>query len=139
MPARMEKRFTDILNAMEDGIYIIGQDLVLEFMNNTMIKDFGEGIGDKCYHVINRLDAVCPWCRAEEVFQGETLQWEHHMPKLDKTCILLEHPLKNTDGSFSKISICRDITQRKRREAKKKPIGFDSGSLHEVDPQSQSA
>jgi len=116
MPARMEKRFTDILNAMEDGIYIIGQDLVLEFMNNTMIKDFGEGIGDKCYHVINRLDAVCPWCRAEEVFSGKTVRWEHQATHLGKVFDLTELPLRHEDGSLSKLTICRDITRRKLRE-----------------------
>jgi PAS domain S-box-containing protein len=116
MPEKMGKRLTAILDAMEDGIYIINQDFVLEFMNKNMIRDFGEGVGKKCYHVINQLEDVCPWCMAEKVFSGETVRWEHHASRLGKTFDLTELPLRHEDGSVSKLTICRDITSRKIRE-----------------------
>ncbi len=116
MPEKMGKRLTTILQAMEDGIYIINEDFVLEFMNKSMIRDFGEGLGRKCYQVINHLDQVCPWCRAKEVFSGETVRWEHHAAWAGKTCDLTELPLRHEDGSVSKLTICRDITRRKLRE-----------------------
>jgi len=107
-----------ILDAIEDGIYIIDADYTLEFMNKAMVRDFREGVGKKCHQVINNRDEICPWCRAKEVFNGETVHWEHHVPAIDKIYDLLEQPLENADGTISKLSICRDITQRKKHEEK---------------------
>ena len=118
MVEKVSQRLISVLDAIKDGIYIIDVDYNLEFMNKVMVGDFGEGVGEKCYRIIGDLDDICPWCRAQEVFAGETVQWEHHLPNVDKTYDLLEHPLENTDGTISKLSICRDITQRKKREAK---------------------
>ena len=112
------QKLISILNAIEEGIYIIDTDYTLEFMNKAIVRDFGEGIGKKCYQVINNRNEICPWCRAKEVFNGETLYWEHHVPSIDKIYDLLEQPLENADGTISKLSICRDITQRKKREEK---------------------
>jgi PAS domain-containing protein len=57
------QKLISILDSIEDGIYIIDTDYTLEFMNKAMIKDFGEGIGKKCYETINNCDEICPWCR----------------------------------------------------------------------------
>ena len=118
MTSKENQRLISILDAIQEGIYIIDTDYTIEFMNQAMVRDFGEGIGKKCYQVINNRDAICPWCRAKEVFNCETIHWEHHVPTIDKTYDLLEQPLENPDGTISKLSICRDITQRKKREEK---------------------
>jgi len=106
-----------VLEALEGAIYIVNQDYTVEFMNQAMIRNFGPGIGKKCYEVINRSDEKCPWCRAEEVFKKEeTLRYERYIPASDKTYDLIDIPLRNIDGSISKLAIYRDITERKRRE-----------------------
>jgi len=115
MTDKESQRLNSILEAMEDGIYVIKDDYTIEFMNHVMVKDFGEGTGRKCYQVIGHRDEVCPWCRADEVFAGETTHWELALPISDKTYDLIELPLKNVDGSVSKLSIYRDITQIKQR------------------------
>ena len=124
-------RLISILDAIEEGIYVIDNDYTLELMNKAMVRDFGEGVGKKCYGVINKLDEICPWCRAKEVFEGKTIQWEHSISGLDKTYDLIEQPLKNADGTVSKLGIFRDITQRKRREEKIKASEEDYRRLFE--------
>ncbi len=114
------QRLTSILEAMKDGIYIVRDDYTVEFMNQAMINDFGEGIGKKCYQVIGGRDDICPWCRSAEVFEGGTLHWELHIPPVDKSYDLIEFPLRNEDGTVSKLSIYRNITQRKRSEERLK-------------------
>jgi len=59
---------TDLLDALEDGIYVINNDYIVEFMNKAMVKVFGNGTGKKCHQVINRSDEICSWCRADDVF-----------------------------------------------------------------------
>jgi PAS domain-containing protein len=60
-------RLMDAMDALEDGIYIVGEDMVVEYMNRSMVRLFGEGIGRKCHEVINGQDSICPWCCHKEV------------------------------------------------------------------------
>ena len=39
------KMSTAILEAFDDGIYVMNQDLVVEYMNSAMVAQFGEGVG----------------------------------------------------------------------------------------------
>lgn len=131
MPKKMEQRLTAILDAMEDGIYIINREFDLEFMNMSMIRNFGERVGEKCYRVLNNLDSICPWCRTKDVFLGETIYWEHQFGDLGKSFALTETPLRHRDGSISKLTICRDITRRKLREEQVRASAEDYQRLFE--------
>jgi len=110
------KMTTAILEAFEDGIYVMNQDLIVEYMNGAMIADFGDGIGKKCHQLLNQTEGKCPWCRSDEIFEGITVRREVYVPLVDKTYYLIEIPFENTNGTLSKLSIYRDITERKNRE-----------------------
>jgi two-component system NtrC family sensor kinase len=112
------KMTTAILEAFEDGIYVMNEDFIVEYMNPSMIADFGDGVGKKCHEVLNPKRGKCPWCRSKEIFAGNKMSREVDVPLVDKTYYLTEVPFENDDGSILKLSIYRDITQRKRREEK---------------------
>ncbi|MBW2489861.1 MAG: PAS domain S-box protein [Deltaproteobacteria bacterium] len=105
-----------ILEAFEDGIYVMNQDLRVEYMNSAMMADFGDGVGKKCHELLNQTEDKCPWCRSDEVFQGKTLRREIYVPLVDKTYYLKEIPFEYADKTLSKLSIYRDITARKKQE-----------------------
>lgn len=112
-------QFREILNAIEDGIYITSEDFSVVFMNKAMIENFGEGVGKKCYEVVNGSEVMCPWCRAKEVFRdGESAHSEIYMPKLDRTYRIIEVPIQNINGTKLKLNIYRDITERRDQELK---------------------
>jgi two-component system NtrC family sensor kinase len=113
---KRDKMTTAILEAFEDGIYVMNQDLVVEYMNSAMIANFGDGVGKKCHQLLNQSEDKCPWCQSDEVFKGKTVRREVHVPLVDKTFYLIEIPFEKTDGTVSKLSIYRDITERKRQE-----------------------
>jgi len=110
------KMSTAILEAFDDGIYVMNQDLVVEYMNSAMIAEFGDGIGKKCHELINQTDEKCPRCRSDEVFEGKKISREVYVPVVDKTYYLTEIPFENEDGSILKLSVYRDITERRKRE-----------------------
>jgi two-component system NtrC family sensor kinase len=115
----MEKKHnltTAILDAFEDGIYVMNRDLVVEYMNSAMIDEFGDGVGKKCHQLVNQTEDTCPWCVSDEVFEGKTVRREVYIPLVDKTFYLTEIPFENEDGSFSKLSIYHDISKRKKQE-----------------------
>jgi len=110
------KMSTAILDTFNDGIYVMNQDLVVEYMNSAMITEFGDGIGKKCHELINQTDEKCPWCRSDEIFEGKKISREIYVPLADKTYYLTELPFEKEDGSILKLSVYRDITERKKRE-----------------------
>lgn len=120
-----------ILEAIQDGIYVINRDYVLDYMNPAMTKALGDGVGKKCYRFIHQLDEECSWCRATEVFEGRTIQEEIYFPTVKKSYTVMGIPLKNADGTVSRLSICRDITGRKKREEKLKASEKEYDNLFE--------
>ena len=130
----MNKRLdmiTAILEAIEDGIYVMNRDLIVEYMNSAMIADFGDGTGKKCHFLLNQAEDKCAWCEADEVFKGKTVRREVYVPTVDKTFYLIEIPFENSDGSISKLSIYRDITERKKREERLQASQQDFKNLFE--------
>ena len=111
-------KLTNILDSMEDGVYIVNQQYDIEYVNPVIIKEFGLSNGRKCYEYFHDRQEVCPWCKNQDVFEGNTVHWEWHSQKNQKTYDLLDTPLKNPDGTISKLEIFRDITDRKEMEKK---------------------
>ncbi len=109
-------RFMGILESMGDGIYIVNQAYEIEYINPVNEKEFGPGVGTKCYRHFHGREEYCPWCKNQEVFTGKTVQWEWRSKKSNKTYDILDTPLQSLDGSISKLSIFRDITNRTQTE-----------------------
>ncbi|MHC4630419.1 MAG: PAS domain S-box protein [Planctomycetota bacterium] len=114
---RLERdNFTNILDSMEDGVYIVDQNYDVQYVNPALKKDFGPCQGRKCYEYFHDRMEVCPWCKNKEVVAGKTVRWEWYSAKNQRTYDLVDTPLRNHDGSMSKLEIFRDITERKQTE-----------------------
>jgi two-component system NtrC family sensor kinase len=107
---------TAILDAFEDGIYVMNSDLVVEYMNSAMVAEFGDGVGKKCHQLVNQSEEKCSWCLSDDVFAGNIVRREVYVPLVDKTYYLTEIPFENEDGTLSKLSIYHDISKRKEQE-----------------------
>lgn len=111
-----KNNFVSILNSMEDGVYIVNDQYDIEYANPALQKEFGSPEGKKCYQYLNDRNAVCPLCKNPEVFTGKTIHWEWYCKKNNKTYDLVDTPLKNPDGSISKLELFRDISEHKQIE-----------------------
>ncbi len=107
---------TNILDTMEDGVYIVNNQHEIEYANPVIRREFGSPEGKTCYEYFQTRNETCIWCKNEEVFTGKTVYWEWFSEKNQKTYDLIGTPMKNLDGSISKLEILRDITKRKQIE-----------------------
>jgi PAS domain S-box-containing protein len=111
-----QAKLKGILSAMQDGVYIVTSDYDIAYINPALEKDFGPVNQRKCYAYLFGRSDVCEWCHNPEVFSGNTIVWERSWPERRKTYELFDTPVRNTDGSLSKLAILHDITTRKRAE-----------------------
>ncbi len=107
-----------IFESMADGVYLFSEDYEVEFMNKVSRDKFGDQVGGICYKAFHDREEPCPLCKYSEVMKGKTVRWEWHSRRMNKTYDIIETPLKNIDGTISKLTIFRDVTEQKRAEEK---------------------
>ncbi len=105
-----------IFESMADGVYLVSEGYKVEFMNKVLRDEFGDQVGSICYKAFHEREEPCPLCKYLKVMKGKTVRWEWHSRRMNKTYDLIETPLKNMDGTISKLTIFRDITELKRAE-----------------------
>ncbi|MCF8055319.1 MAG: response regulator [Desulfocapsa sp.] len=106
----------NILNSMDDGVCIINADYDIEYVNPSLVKEYGAISDQKCFAYLHGRSTQCPWCKNKAVHQGKTIHWQWQAPVTKKTYDLTETPLKNPDGTTSKMTIFHDITEIKHLE-----------------------
>lgn len=112
-----EEKYRSMMEAMTDGAYICSANYRIEYMNIAMIAQVGQdATGQFCYMAIHNRDSVCPWCPMEEVQNGESVDREISMLNNSRSYHISNSPLLNPDGSISKVTIYRDISQLKVAE-----------------------
>ena len=112
-----EEKYRSMMEAMNDEAYICSPDFRVEYMNPAMIRRTGrDATGEPCYSAINALDKPCPWCVHDQVQQGNSLVTEIVSPMDNRHYYVSHSPIFYEDGSISKITIYRDITEWKRLE-----------------------
>ncbi|MDD3472533.1 MAG: PAS domain S-box protein [Syntrophaceae bacterium] len=108
----------NILDNMNDGVYIVDRNYDIEYVNPVLEAEFGPSQGKKCYSYFHERSEPCTWCPNHEVFQGKTVNWEWTSPKTGKVYELFDTPIINADGTVSKLEIFHEITERKKTEEK---------------------
>lgn len=105
-----------IFDSMVDDVLVTSEDYEIEFMNKVLVEKFGCHVGSICYKVFHEGKESCPGCKLSDVLNGNVIRREWHSRRKNRTYDLMETPIRNADGSISKLTIFRDITDRKRAE-----------------------
>ena len=112
-----EEKYRSMMEAMTAPVYICSPDFRVEYMNTSMIRRTGrDATGGLCYEAINDLKEKCSWCVHEKIQKGEHAETEIVSPKDGHTYNVSHSPIFHVDGSISKMTIYRDVTQHKRAE-----------------------
>ena len=99
------------MESITDPLYICSPDLKVEYMNPAMIQRVGRNaFEEKCYKALHNLDEKCEWCVFEKIKKEGPIETTILSPKDNRHYRVTNMPIDNQDGSFSKMTIFRDIT-----------------------------
>ncbi len=115
-----EARYRSMLEAMDDLVYICSADYRIEYMNPALVRRTGrDASGEACHRLVHGLSAPCPWCATAAVFGGDSQRREIVSPQDGRAYHVSYVPLKNQDGSLSRMAIMRDITGMRQAESER--------------------
>ncbi len=110
------KNILNILKSMEDLVYKVNEQYEIEYVNPALEHEFGPAQGRVCYEYFRENKTPCSDCKLDAVFGGKTVRREWVFPRNGKIYDVLDTPLRNPDGSLSKLSILRDVTALKNAQ-----------------------
>ncbi|MCU0575070.1 MAG: ATP-binding protein [Syntrophobacteraceae bacterium] len=117
-------RLRAILDSMEDGIYIVGRDYRIDFMNLALRSEVGDGEGQLCHELFGHDSENCDHCLHGMGSFGPQILREWTFAATGKTYEMAVAPIHEPEGHISRLHILRDITERKRLEARLQEYSF---------------
>jgi PAS domain S-box-containing protein len=100
-----------ILMSMDDGVYKVSDQFVIEYTNPALEREFGPLDGRLCYNYFKGRSTPCEECMLDRVVVGRgKVRREWFFQCNGRTYDVVSTPLTNADGSVSKLSILRDVS-----------------------------
>jgi PAS domain S-box-containing protein len=116
-------RFKTTVNAVDAVVYVADiESYELLFVNDQFIRHFGDGVGKKCYEVIQAEQlSLCPFCTNKYLLDekgnvNEPYIWEFQNTKTGQWYQCRDQAVKWLDGRLVRLEIATDITGRKLME-----------------------
>ncbi len=110
-------RLRAIFENLMDGVFITDRNFRIEFMNQDLRYQFGDGIGKRCHEFFGLSPTNCLQCHEGMSAFGppQRLEWTSLLTR--STYDMLVSPLANPDGTNSRLHILRDVSEQKNLEA----------------------
>ena len=100
-----------MMESMTDPVCICSADYTVEYMNPAMIRRVGSDcIGEPCHKILHGLEEKCEWCVWDKLESGRSIETSILSPKDNRSYRVSNMLLEKMDGSVSKMTIFRDIT-----------------------------
>ena len=111
-------RLRAIFQNLTDGVFTTDRNFRIDFVNQDLRYQFGDGIGKTCHQFLGLSSTNCLQCHEGMGAFGPPLRLEWTSLVTGNTYDMLVSPLSNPDGTTSRLHILRDITEQKKLEAK---------------------
>jgi PAS domain S-box-containing protein len=125
-------RLRRILDGMPDGVYMVGQDWQLQYVNPALLARGGDVGGRRCYEYFHSRSEPCPDCANPQVFAGASTHREYTTKQGSVTYDIQDVPVTGDDGKPARLVFLRDITERKQSELRDKQHLADTALLRDT-------
>jgi PAS domain S-box-containing protein len=117
-----QKELISMFDSMDEVIYVADPNTYeMLYMNNPAKKNWGDGVGQKCYYVLQKLDSPCPFCTNDHIFGdkiGKTYIWEFQNNLNNRWYRCTDKAISWSDGRMVRYEMAIDIHDRKKAEEK---------------------
>jgi PAS domain S-box-containing protein len=114
------KQLLSIFDGMDEVVYVADPNTYeLLYMNNRARKRWGDGVGQKCHHVLQNMDSPCPFCTNDRIFGahvGRPYTWELQNLVTRRWYRSVDRAIRWPDGRMVRFELGVDITDRKQTE-----------------------
>ncbi|BCO11150.1 Multi-sensor signal transduction histidine kinase [Citrifermentans bremense] len=112
---KREEYYRAMVTAFDGLIYICSADYRIEFLNEALKRRIGhDATGEPCYEALHGLDAICPWCKNDLIFAGESHRWVVQSPKDNRWYEVSNTPIRKNNKIVSKQAMIMDVTERQQ-------------------------
>ena len=127
--------YEQVLDNLPDGITIQDKNFRIMYQNKTMIKTFGNHLGEKCYSIYERRDAMCEGCGIRKAFKsGESVMVLRTAIETDGSISYWENscfPLFDINRNIvAGVEVCRNISDRVSLEEEVKERNVQLGQVN---------
>ena len=120
-----------LLMNMPAGVAIENENYELVYMNEFLIRMFGNGVGKKCYEVFSGRYKPCEICGVKEILHKGVDQFIYTATdKYERIFDITAAPLHLPDGSRLVIEISNEVTEQEELERMK--VDFINVVAHEM-------
>ena len=120
-----------LLLNMPAGVAIENEKYEIVYMNEFLIRIFGNGVGEKCYEVFSGRCEPCEICGVKEILHKGADQFRYTATDKDGRIFeITAAPLHLPDGSRRVIEISNEVTAQKELERMK--VDFINVVAHEM-------
>jgi len=118
----ISETFTDLIDVMDIAVWELDMQYRVVACNQKAKKIYGEtAIGNYCYKVAAKRDAVCDQCPAEKIYIGhQSGRSQHKRTDISGNTIYIDHiatPIIDSQGTLSGVLVLIiDITKQKLME-----------------------
>jgi PAS domain S-box-containing protein len=141
---RSEYKMRSMMESMSDPCFVCSDSFEVEYANPAMRQIFGDVMGQPCAAKIFKCDHDCPICHMKVIEGAFCSNQEIRHPDNGRIFKATSSPLTNSNGSVSKITVLRDITDEKEMQVrltqshKLEAIGqLAAGVAHEINTPAQ--
>ena len=114
------QQLRSIFDSIDEPIYVADpQTYELLYVNEAFRRIWGDGVGDKCYRVLQGRDAPCPFCTNHKILgtaAGQPYIWEFRNERTGRWFRCIDRAIRWPDGRCVRYEMAIDITERRRAE-----------------------
>ncbi len=114
------KEFLSVFDDIDEAIYISDPDTYeLLYVNETVRKNWGDGVGRKCYEALQHRASPCPFCTNPMIFGknlGKAHTWESRNRVNNRWYRCTDKAIQWPDGRMVRYELAIDIHEHKLAE-----------------------
>ncbi|MDD1743789.1 MAG: PAS domain S-box protein, partial [Methanomassiliicoccales archaeon] len=112
------EQLLSIFDSMDEVVYVADPtNYELLYVNEAFRRNFGQGVGQPCFKILQNRSGACPFCTNDRIFgehTGTTHIWEFQNEKTKNWFRCIDRAIRWSDDRMVRFELAIDITEIKK-------------------------